>query len=76
MVLYKRLTIKFQEPLVQQLSYTDQQISKVEANIQKYFMLFERDKVSSYIVKEKLELYEKELATLKKTKETMNYPNL
>nr|WP_113759615.1 hypothetical protein [Brevibacillus laterosporus] len=68
---YKISTHK--EPLVQQLSYTDQQISKVEANIQKYFMLFERDKVSSYIVKEKLALYEKELATLKETKETVTY---
>ncbi|MBG9775869.1 hypothetical protein ABD71_23290 [Brevibacillus laterosporus] len=43
----------FQKLLIQQLSYTAQQISKVEANIQKYIMLFERDKVSSYPEKQK-----------------------
>lgn len=63
----------FQKLLIQQLSYTDQQIGKVEANIQKYIMLFERDKISFYIVKEKLALYKKELATLKETKETVTY---
>ncbi|GIO02880.1 hypothetical protein J5TS2_35480 [Brevibacillus halotolerans] len=63
----------FQKLLIQQLFYTDQQIGKVEANIQKYIMLFERDKISFYIVKEKLALYKKELATLKETKKTVTY---
>ncbi|RFB28359.1 hypothetical protein DZB91_23535 [Brevibacillus sp. VP] len=59
----------FQKLLIQQLSYTDQQISKVEANIQKYIILFERDKISFYIVKEKLALYKKRTCNPQRNKE-------
>ncbi|AYK06056.1 hypothetical protein D8Z77_06395 [Brevibacillus laterosporus] len=62
----------FQRLLIQQLSYTDQQISKVEANIKNISFSLRKTRFLLISLKRSLR-YEKELATLKETKETVIY---
>lgn len=51
-------------PLIEQLSYIQNEINNVQRNVEKYLSLFENDSITSEILKNKINTYEKELLQL------------